>query len=77
MEFEPYGDPSRASGVTGYKIGPDFIALRFTDDVVYVYDYGRPGWNHVERMKMLARSGRGLTTYVNQHVRDSYARREH
>ncbi|MBS1595875.1 MAG: hypothetical protein JST90_16310 [Bacteroidetes bacterium] len=61
------------SGVTAYEAGADYIALQFHDGRVYVYDHTRPGRKHVEQMKQLAQSGRGLTTYLNQYVRDNYA----
>jgi hypothetical protein len=63
------------AGVAFYAIDQDAIALRFASDErhFYVYSYYAPGAPHVARMKELARAGRGLTTYVNQQVRDRYA----
>lgn len=75
-QVERYANRDGDSGITRYDIGPDYIRLEFRDSVVYRYDYVRPGPLHVERMKALARDGRGLATYVNQHVRDNYTRRE-
>lgn len=62
------------SGVTAYETGAEYLALQFHDGRVYVYDYTRPGQRHVEKMKKLAASGRGLTTYLNKYVRDNFAR---
>ena len=42
---------------------------------MYVYDHDRPGRAHVETMKALAESDRGLGTYVSQHVGKAYARK--
>jgi hypothetical protein len=39
----------------------------------YSYDATKPGTKHVDAMKRLALAGEGLTTYVNQHVRENYA----
>jgi hypothetical protein len=64
------------SGVTHYEIGEDFIRLQFRGSAIFVYDYTMPGKLHVDRMKALAAAGRGLATYVNQHVRSRYARKE-
>lgn len=61
--------------MTAYEAGKDFIALQFHDGRVYIYDYSRPGRRHVEEMKKLAASGRGLTTYLNKYVRDNYSRK--
>lgn len=41
----------------------------------YLYNADRPGPEHVAAMRRLALSGDGLTTYVNQHVRENYAAR--
>ena len=64
------------SGVSYYESGPDFIRLKFLGGSTYVYDYGKPGLIHVERMKALASVGRGLSAYISRYVQDGYARRE-
>lgn len=73
-----YANRSGTSGVTFFEDGPDFIKVQFgeTDDVLYVYDYVAPGAADVERMKVLAVAGRGLGTYISQHVRERYRRKE-
>jgi len=61
-------------GVSAYETGDDFIRLRFGKErKAYLYNYSKPGKKHVDKMKKLAISGTGLTTYVNQYVRDNYA----
>lgn len=72
-----YGNLSGDSGVTFYALGPDFIAVQFRDSTVYVYDSTRPGGDHVEQMKARAVAGRGLGTYISQHVREAYARKQY
>ena len=74
--MERYGNRSGDSGVTEYEIGPDFVRVRFQDPDVYVYDYHRPGQHHVDHMKSLAVAGRGLSTYISQHVKNAYSRKE-
>ena len=69
----PYGASGHKSGVVAYRIGRDFIVLKYRDGGIYVYNYNRPGREHVEQMKQLAISGKGLTTYINQYVRGAYA----
>jgi hypothetical protein len=76
MKPEPYRNLGRDSGVTAYAIGPDFIAVQWTPPIVYVYDHDRPGREHVETMKALAESGRGLGTYVSRHVGKAFARKQ-
>ncbi len=68
--MRPYRNLDGNAGVTHYEIGPDYVDVRFRSSKVYRYSYARAGQVHVERMKVLAESGRDLTTYINQHVRD-------
>ena len=73
-----YGNQNGGSSVLFYEDGPDFIKVQFRggNHDVYVYDYVVPGRNEVERMKMLAAAGSGLSTYISQHVRERYHRKE-
>jgi hypothetical protein len=73
---ERYQNLAGDSGVVYYETGPNFIKVRFRNGSTYVYDGRQPGSQHVERMKELARAGRGLSTYISQHVREAYSRRE-
>jgi hypothetical protein len=74
--MERYQNLSGDSGVQSYECGPDSIKVRFRDGPTYLYDDVRPASQHVRRMKELARAGRGLSTYISQHVRTDYARIE-
>ena len=65
---ERYGDISGRSGVAEYEIGEDFIRIWFADGRGYEYNSLKPGKEHIDEMKRLALSGRGLTTYINKHV---------
>lgn len=71
--MERYGNSHGGSGVTHYEIGPDCIDIQFVNGEAYRYDYTNPGQLHVHRMKQLAVSGTGLSTYISQIVRDNYA----
>jgi hypothetical protein len=64
---QPYLDRSHNSGVVEFKNGLDFIIVRFRSGDLYVYSVERVGRDHVEEMKRLAVSGRGLSSYINQH----------
>jgi hypothetical protein len=72
--MEPYLNRSGNSGITDYEIGGDHIELRFRGGKVYRYSYAIAGRDRVEQMKTLAIAGRGLSTYVAQHVHDLYDR---
>jgi len=72
---EAYKSLSGDSGVVSYDLGADSITLQFKDGAVYLYNYEKPGREHVERMKQLAIAGSGLSTYVSRQVKDAYARK--
>lgn len=72
--MERYGNIQGNSGVLAYEIHPDRIKVKFRAGPTYEYSHRRPGKHKVEVMKRLARSGRGLATYISQHVRDQYER---
>lgn len=68
-----YKNLSGDSGVVAYALGSDYIEVRFRDGPIYTYTYEKPGREDVERMKALAKAGRGLSTYVSAVVKDRYA----
>lgn len=71
-----YRKLSGGSGVLAYElVGADAIDVKFADGTVYSYSYASTGRDRVERMKALARAGRGLSTYIAQQVRGAYAAR--
>jgi hypothetical protein len=72
-----YNNLSGNSGVIAYESGTDYIKLRFKgSSKIYVYDASAPGLTHIEQMKKLAATGRGLATYVSQNVKRNYSRTE-
>ena len=73
--MQPYRNRKGRAGISFYQSSEKSITLRFIDGSTYLYTHRKPGRSHVEAMKRLALEGKGLTTYVNQHVRDHYARR--
>jgi hypothetical protein len=75
MALQRYENRHRDSGVTAYEIGDDYIKVEFADGPLYLYTHDVPGPRKVERMKRLARQGRGLSTYISRNVRDRYASR--
>lgn len=64
-----YRNLSGDSGVRGYRIEPQAIAVEFADGSRYLYTTA------IARMQALARAGRGLATYINRHAHDAYARK--
>ncbi|MCK9686556.1 hypothetical protein LPC04_12640 [Comamonadaceae bacterium BS-T2-15] len=70
-----YGNLSGDSGVVSYETTRDSITLTFVNGDRYVYTHARPGRAAVDRMKALAKAGRGLSTFVSQQVRENYERK--
>jgi len=76
--MERYRNLSGDSGVRHYAIGEDFIEVMFEDNpTIYIYNYSINGEHHIEKMKSLARSGKGLCTYITEHkdVKKHYNKR--
>ena len=71
MNWRTYHAPN--SGLLAYAEGPRFIAIEFKTGECYLYNWTKPGRTHVAEMKRRAHHTSGLTTYINQHVRENYA----
>jgi hypothetical protein len=73
--MQHYRNASGNSAITAYETAPGSITIEFNDGGVYVYNTRSTGKAAIADMQRLAASGRGLATYINQHVRQRYARR--
>jgi hypothetical protein len=77
--MQPYRDLSgqtgRPSGVLAWESGPGYLKVRFRSGDTYLYTRRKPGATRLARMQHLARAGRGLSTYISQHVREDYDRK--
>lgn len=67
-----YKDITGHSGVTAFEIEEDGIKIEFNHDAVYLYTYASAGKRTIEKMKRLATTGKGLSTYISQVVREKY-----
>ena len=67
-----YKSPDQDTGVVAYEAGKDNIIIQFRDGSLYLYTTNSAGTAAISRMKTLAKKGEGLTTYINQHVREHY-----
>ena len=70
--MQRYQSADKNTGVIAYEIHPNAISVKFRDGSVYLYTTQSSGKNHITNMQSLAKKGEGLTTYINQHVRDNY-----
>lgn len=73
--MQRYANKSGHSGVVAYAIGDEAITVKFSGGERYEYTSGSAGATHLARMQALAREGRGLSTYISQHVRERFARK--
>lgn len=73
VPLQRYGNRDGHSGVVAYALAGDAIAVRFRSGETYVYTADSAGADVVATMQRLAKAGRGLSTYISQHVRDAYA----
>ncbi|WP_332828846.1 hypothetical protein [Novacetimonas sp. GS1] len=63
------------SSIVSYAYDATSIEVIFGKgkQTTYIYTYGSAGMDHVERMKILADSGRGLNEYIRRYVNYKYA----
>ncbi|UVW28278.1 hypothetical protein [Massilia sp. H6] len=73
--MQRYRNLSGQSGVLAYEIGEDSITIEFVGGDRYLYTGHSTGVENIAKMQELARSGRGLATFVSQHIRTNYARK--
>jgi hypothetical protein len=73
--MQRYGNRSRESGVVAYDIDAGQITVQFRNGERYLYTEDSAGAANIARMQELARAGRGLSSFISQHVHDRYARK--
>jgi hypothetical protein len=70
-----YLNLSGDSSVAAYELSPGAIVVQFTNGSTRNYRYtaaSTGGAHHIDAMHRLASQGRGLGSYIQQHVRDGY-----
>ena len=70
--MERYANRGGDSAVIAYEITDDSIRVQFQGGKIYLYNSIRPGSRAVNEMKVLARQGMGLNSYINRTVRKNY-----
>lgn len=70
-----YRNHSGESGVVAYDIDAGAITIEFRNGERYLYTEASAGAANIARMQELARAGRGLSTFISQHVHERYARK--
>jgi hypothetical protein len=62
--MQKYLTANHDAGVIAYETGEDSISIKFRDGSTYLYTNKSAGQAAIAEM--------GLTTYINQHVREHY-----
>ena len=73
--MQRYGNQSRESGVVAYDIDAGQIIVQFRNGDRYLYTEDSAGAANIAKMQELAQAGRGLSSFISQHVHDRYARK--
>lgn len=71
--MERYRNISRKSGIASFEISADSITIRFTTGATYLYNYAATGERNIEQMKILARRGMGLNSFIGKVVKNKFA----
>jgi macrodomain Ter protein organizer (MatP/YcbG family) len=72
ISVQRYRTANQDTGVIAYETSKNSIRIKFRDGSIYAYTNKSAGIAAISEMKTLANKGEGLTTYINQHVRDHY-----
>jgi hypothetical protein len=75
MRMQRYGKQSGDSGVVAYDIDAGQIIVQFRSGERYLYTEDSAGAANVATMQELAKAGRGLSSFISQHVHDRYERK--
>lgn len=73
--MQPYKNLGGNSNVESYRIGDDFIIVKFSNGIHYAYTYAVSGRESVEQMKRLAISGEGLGSLLASKPYHKHARK--
>ena len=73
--MKKYKNLSGKSEVAMYEVAKDSITIGFTSCSTYIYSNQSAGSGNVSKMKSLALTGKGLSTYINANVKDKFARK--
>lgn len=71
-KMEIYKNLGNDSSVRAFSIGVDYIDVKFATGPVYRYSYNSAGRDNVEQMKLLARLGDGLGSFIQRNVKYKY-----
>jgi hypothetical protein len=73
--MQRYKNLGGESGVVAYDIDAAQIIVQFRNGDRYLYTEDSAGAANIAQMQALAQAGRGLSSFISQHVHDRYERK--
>lgn len=73
--MEIYKNSGGNSGVNAYEILENSMVVEFSNGAIYLYTVESAGRSNIERMKALARSGKGLNSFIITRVKGNYLKK--
>ena len=73
--MKKYKNLSGNSGVAAYEVAKDSVTIGFTTSAVYIYSNQSAGSGNIRQMKSLALAGKGLSTFIDKHVKERFSRK--
>lgn len=70
--MEKYANSRGNSPITHFQIEDDRIIVWFKQGKSYSYSNNKAGKHHIDKMKILAINGSGLSAYITENVRLKY-----
>ena len=74
-QFRNYKNLGGATTVTKYEIAKDAMTIRFSDGTAYRWTNQSAGPENISKMKVLAQAGKGLGTFVEKTVKETYIKK--
>ena len=68
-----YKNLSGDSPIISYEIDLSSITIKFKGNYSYKYTYQSSGRQNIEKMKKLALSGKGLSSFISRNIKEKYS----
>jgi hypothetical protein len=75
--MQAYTNIAGKSGVIAFEIEDDGIIVQFSDGSIYRYDTVSAGRTNITEMQRLARTGKGLDSYIKRFVGSRFSEKLH
>jgi len=72
---ERYKNASGKSTVATYQLMKDAVTIGFASHEKYIYSNQSAGSENVTKMKVLALAGKGLGTFIENNLKEKFARK--